>query len=511
MKQSLDLRHSQKLAMTPQMQQAVRLLQMSSVELSEEIQLAHETNPLLEMFEDSEISSDNHDLQQESSTDQTLDSMVEQPELEKLENNEDVAFEPLPQLEFNNVDNQSDVGWDDLQGLTPVDQRDQRDQIRVRNENYHSGDDNDYLLQIPEDQVTLREALGSQAIFLFNDEGHRQIAHHIIQNINEAGYLDVDLEDIRQQLSDQRNVSIEDIEAVLLVIQKLEPAGVAARSPEECLGNQLDAVDSNLPGYATARQIVSHHLGLLGSRDYAKLKKLLQVNEGELGHAVALITHLNPHPGYSFGNSRTDYIVPDILVEKRNGSWLARHNAQSLPKLMINQSYQQLISQGKGKGFGTLKEQLQDARWLLNNIEKRHQTILSVAREIVEKQQGFFHNGLEKMRPLTLNDIATPLGIHESTVSRATTGKYLLAPQGIFELKYFFSSQLSGDDGEAVSSLAVQTGIKKIIEAENSKKPVSDKKICALLSESGLKIARRTVAKYREMLNIPSSSRRKTL
>ena len=483
-------------------------MQMSAVELSEEIQLAHETNPLLEMFEDSENPSDNQDLQHELNPDRTPDSMIERLDSGTSATNEEVIFEPLPQLEFDNIGSQSDLSWDDLQGFIPVDQRDQR---RVRNDNSRSVDDNDYLLQIPEEQVTLREALGSQAIFLFDDEDRRRIAHHIIQNINEAGYLDVDLEDIQEQLSDQHKVSIEDIEGVLSVIQKLEPAGVAARSPQECLSNQLDSIDSNLPGYAAARQIVSHHLPLLGSRDYVKLKKLLHVNEVELGHAVDLITHLNPHPGYSFGNSRTDYIIPDILVEKRHGNWLARHNTQSLPKLMINQSYQQLISQGKGKDFGTLKEQLQNARWLLSNIEKRHQTILSVAREIVEKQQGFFHHGVEKMRPLTLNDIAAPLGIHESTVSRATTGKYLLAPQGIFELKYFFPSQLVGDDGEAVSSLAVQTEIKKIIDAENPKKPVSDEKICTLISESGLKIARRTVAKYREMLNIPSSSKRKIL
>ena len=492
---------------------------MSSVELNEEIQLAHETNPLLELVDeaDNPVETDSQ-------------STEESPPVDASETGPDI----LPQLEFDNVgnleDNDSiwDAAWDDrVQSDTPPEQRRTRSQDQ-------GAENSDYLLQIPEAQQTLREVLGNQVIFLLDTEDQRVIAHHIIQNVNEAGYLDISLEEIHQQIAEQESTSpatgseikITDMEQVLSLIQGLEPAGVAARSPQECLRVQLDTLNTEatgqvghvaLPGYDVALNIINHHLQLLGARDYTKLRRILGVSESNLAEAIELITHLNPHPGHAFNNTRVDYIVPDILVEKKGEFWLARHNPDSLPKLGINRNYQSLINQAQGRGqnqaqeYSGLKEQLQNAKWLLSNIEKRHQTILSVAREIVEKQQGFFQSGLKAMKPMILSDIATPLGIHESTVSRATTGKYLLAPQGIFELKYFFSSQLIGDDGQAVSSRSIQTVIRSIIDTEDSRKPVSDEKICALLSEKGLKVARRTVAKYREQLNIPSSSKRKTM
>lgn len=491
MKQTLDVRQSQKLVMTPQLQQAVRLLQMSAIELSEEIQLAHETNPLLELLEeDADRFSD--------ATENALDERLAEGESE-------VAVDAKDHVEFDSVDPDSGTVWDDVSNSLPI------DSASARTGQTASRSDSDYLLQIPEEKVSLREHLGNQAIFLFDTEQERTIAHHIIQNINEAGYLDVELEEIQHNISSQFQIALETMEKVLAVIQHLEPIGIAARSPQECLRLQLVSQDLKPSGYETALAIIDEYLELLAARDYRNLKKGLGCTDTELAEVVEMITGLDPHPGFRFSNERTDYIVPDLLVEKKGEIWLARLNSNSMPKLAINRDYQSLISQTKGNEMGSLKEQLQNARWLLNNIEKRYQTILSVAREIVDKQQDFFNFGTSKVRPLTLTDIATPLGIHESTVSRATTGKYLLAPQGVFELKFFFSSQLTTEDGNSVSSLAIQTVIKSIVEEENRKKPISDEKICTLLSKKGIKIARRTVAKYREVLNIPSSSKRKIL
>jgi len=493
MKQSLDLRQSQKLAMTPHLQQAIKLLQMSANELSEELQHAYEVNPLLEIREDGE--------QDPGST-----GIEENPDRTGMDSdNESSPGSDIDVLEFDRVADPDQPDWDDPQNYAPIDQR--RPAASISAGTF----DSNTQFVIPEEPSTLRESLGAQAIFLFADEDERRIAHHIIQNINEAGYIDVPLSDIQQTLGERGPVDIQQIETVLGVIQKLEPVGVAARSPKECLLLQLQAIDSGTAGHQTATDLIDQHLPLLANKEFKKLRKLLGVTESELGIAAGLIQQLNPHPGYSVGGAVVDYIVPDILVEKKGNHWYANLNNKALPKLAINQNYQKLINQNADSKFSSLKEQLQEARWLIGNLEKRHKTIHSVAREIVERQQDFFHFGAEKMRPLTLNDIAEPLGIHESTVSRATTGKYLSAPHGNFELKYFFSSQIDTTTGGTISSIAIQSEIKRIVHGEVASRPASDEKICLLLADKGYKVARRTVAKYREQMGIPSSSRRKTL
>ena len=481
--------------MTPQLQQAVRLLQMSTIELNQEIQHAHETNPLLEITEIDSSESGEPDSEQE------FDAVLNEESAAMGVDSETIELSDVSSLEFDQSD-QSD--WDDAQNYAPIDQR--RSASSSQSIDTMSADFN-----IPEDPSSLREVLGNQAIFLFENEVDRRIAHHLIQNINDAGYIDVPLLEIQQTLSEKENVCMHQIEDVLGTLQKLEPLGVAARNPQECLMLQLQARDKHSVGFDVACEIIRCHLDALANKEYTSLKKRLGISEKELGDAICLIQQLNPHPGYSVGDAKIDYIVPDIIVEKRKQIWFASINPKSLPKLSINQDYQELINKSIQGDYSSMKEQLAHARWLLSNLEKRHQTILSVAREIVDRQQGFFDYGAERMLPMTLNDIAEPLGIHESTVSRATSGKFLSAPQGVFELKYFFSSQIRTDQGENVSSLAIQSEIKQLVEQEPSNKPISDEKICTLLANKGYKVARRTVAKYREQMNIPSSSKRKSI
>lgn len=495
MKQSIELRQSQRLTMTPQLQQAVKLLQMSTTELNEEIQLAHDTNPLLEFAEEAE-----------SAEVETEPSNLDSP-LQSRSSDQQPALGVSEEAGFD-----SDIegmGASESDWTSPM-QYELTDVV-FSNTSQEFSEDYDRLSQVSDQAISLRQALTNQAVLLFSSDQETLIGYHIIQNLDEAGYLEVPLDEIHQQIASSAQCELADVEKVLMEIQTLEPTGVGARSPEECLLLQLQLGDDSRDGHALAESIVRNHLQLLGSKDYGTLQKQLGVSEKQLSVAVKLITELDPHPGYKISNTRIDYIAPDILVEKIRGAWLARLNQKNLPRLSINDHYRKLIKSSNNGDFGSLKEQLQNAKWLLNNLEKRQKTILSVAREIVERQQSFFDEGAAKIKPMKLSDIAEPLGIHESTVSRATNGKYLLGPQGVYELKYFFSSQLAGDDGEWFSSLAIQTEIKRIIENENPRKPISDEKICSQLKASGTQIARRTVAKYREQLNIPASSKRKSL
>ena len=530
MKQLLGLKQSQKLTMMPQLQQAIRLLQMSTAELNEELQHAHETNPLLETKDENESANSSDEADTDSLNGINAESVVADADHAQAElEHENLADEGLAPLQFEQLADPDKPLWDDPQNYAPVDQR-----LGDRSIDYHKASPNnaDTGLResgsqfiIPEEPLTLREELGAQAIHLFTDENDRRIAHHIIQNINEAGYIDVSLTDIEQTLNEPKpnapksnkssadNVPLGmgDIERVLAVLQKLEPVGVATRNAKECLALQLQAKDASLPGYQTASHIINQHLPLLANKKFSKLRKLLGVSEPALGVAVALIRQLNPHPGYSVGHAVIEYIVADILVKKKDNHWQAGLNPKVLPRITINQGYQKLLKQNDDGEFSTMKEQLQHARWLISNLEKRCRTIHAVAQKIVEKQQDFFHFGAEKMHPLTLNDIAESLGIHESTVSRATAGKYLSAPQGIFELKHFFSAQIQTTSGGVTSAVAIQAEIKRIIESESPTKPVSDETIRTLLAKNNYKVARRTVAKYREKMNIPSSAKRKSL
>lgn len=473
MKPALNLKQSQRLTMTPQLQQAIRLLQMNTAELSEELISAHETNPLLEIedpVERQEVSHNEETIEVESS-DESRESL--------------------------------DEDWVSA-----------RTYDRVSS----SSNQNDFDFDIPDRSgpATLKQFLEDQLALQALSPENKLVTDRIVQYIDDAGYLEVDLEEILNEitsdLKDESQIGTAQIENCLDIVQSLEPIGVGARTPGECLQLQLSAMDGLTPGHAAAKEIVQHHLNLLADRDYQSLKRKLGADDTLLKQAVDLIRHLNPHPGYSVGDVSVNYIVPDVVVEHHRGVWLARLNTGALPRVVINQDYQQLVTENAGcESFSKMKEQLQDAKWLLSNIEKRHSTILSVASEIVERQQAFFDHGPAAMKPMILRDISEALDIHESTVSRATNGKYMLTPLGVFELRYFFSTELGSGGENQTSSVAIQTLIREMIDNESPKKPISDMKICEALTQQGFEIARRTVAKYREQMNIPPSSKRKSL
>ena len=473
MKQGLSLKQSQRLTMTPQLQQAIKLLQMNNIELSEELLHAHETNPLLEL--------------------------EDPPERQEVTHEQDI-------VDINSSGEAGEALNEDWVSS----------QVYDRATTSAQQFEGDY--DIPDNNVglTLTQHLDDQLKLLSLNDREKLAADYLVGYIDEAGYLQIGLDELLSELGQYKEISpaftMDDVEAALKVVQSLEPVGVGARSPGECLHLQLDAVDAVTETVQLAKEIVDHHLPLLGARDYQTMRKRLRCEEDALREAIKMIKLLNPHPGYSIGDVSVNYIAPDVVVEHHKGVWLARLNTGALPKVEINAEYQQLVNENASNAsFSQMKEQLQDAKWLLANVEKRHSTILSVAAEIVERQQAFFDHGPAAMRPMILRDVAEVLDIHESTVSRATNGKYMLTPIGVFELKYFFSTELNASDGSNTSSVAIQTLIKEMINNEPPTKPISDMKICKALEEQGFEVARRTVAKYREQMNIPSTSKRKSL
>ena len=473
MKPALNLRQTQRLAMTPQLQQAIRLLQMNTAELSAALKDAHETNPLLEM---------------------------EEPEGRE----EAMPVEDVVAAESS----------DDSRGTFDEDWVSQR----ISGPTSPASLRPDSTYDVPDRSLpaTLQEHLDQQLSLMVLEPVEKLLAEYIVSNLDDAGYLDADLDDIlaevQHDMEPGSSISPLDLERALSLVQSLDPLGVGSRTPEECLKLQLSAVAPSVPGLSTAHKIVDDFLPHLAERDFHGMRRGLRVDEDELREAIELIRHLSPHPGYSVGDVSVNYVAPDILVERRRGVWMARLNTAALPRVMINQDYQQLVTENAAnESYSNLKEQLQDARWLLSNIEKRHDTILSVATQIIERQQSFFDNGPAAMRPMIMREIADALDIHESTVSRAVNGKYMLTPLGLFELRYFFSTEVGSDSGNQSSAVAIQAMIREMIDSEPPAKPVSDMKICEALKEQGLEVARRTVAKYREQMNIPPSSKRKSL
>ncbi|QIQ22506.1 RNA polymerase factor sigma-54 [Zophobihabitans entericus] len=475
MKQGLQLKLSQQLAMTPQLQQAIRLLQLSTLELKQELELALENNPLLEVadhFDEVTVS--------EEIADEQIDTrdMMEQKNIP-----DDI---PL------------DASLDDIYTAgTP------------------SGTHSDYRSdELPvyqgETIQTLQDYLNWQLDLTPFTEQDRVIATSIIEAIDERGYLTVSLKEI---LDAQGNDQIEqdEVEAVLKRIQHFDPIGVGARDLQECLSIQLNQLPSETSHLAEAKQIVDHHLVLLGQRDFRTLKKILSIREEALKEAVALIQQLNPYPGESISTQTPDYIIPDILVKKIRGRWHVLLSNDNLPNLRINQQYAALEKLANETDGQFIRAHLQEANWLIKSVENRQDTLLRVSHFIVEHQQAFFEFGDEHMKPMVLSDVADAIDMHESTISRITTQKYLQCPRGIFELKYFFSSHVNTQSGGEASSTAIRAFIKKMIAAEDSQKPLSDSKIASLLEEQGLIVARRTVAKYRESLSIPPSNQRKQL
>ncbi|MDM8559534.1 RNA polymerase factor sigma-54 [Candidatus Parabeggiatoa sp. HSG14] len=501
MKQSLQLRLGQQITMTPQLQQAIRLLQLSTFELQVEIQQTLESNIMLEMVEDDDYEANNEnnqDLDFSREDDFSANNEELNNTSSEFSNGLDEETGEIAPSNFTDIPNELavDSNWEDIYDNT-LTQYDYSNSEAINK---------DFLVNQGPVPETLQDHLRWQLELTHFSKRDYIIAIAIIDAIDLDGYLCLSLEEIAKSLG--RNVAVREIKAVLRRIQHFDPIGVGARNLSECLLLQL-AEYSDISWLKEAKELVRKHLELLGTHDYVQLSKCMKLSRFELQEVVELIQSLNPRPGATISSSQTTYVIPDVFVKKVNGLWKVELNSEISPKLRINSYYASFVS--RNRTDNSLKTHLQEARWFIKSLKSRHDTLLKVAKSIVNRQAGFLDYGDEAMKPLVLHDIASELEMHESTISRVTTHKYLHTPRGIFELKYFFSSHVSTSSGGECSSTAIRAMIKKLITAENTTKPLSDSKIANLLSDRGIKVARRTVAKYREAMVIPPSNERKRL
>lgn len=500
MKQSLQLRLGHHLAMTPQLQQAIRLLQLSTLELHTEIQQVLEANPMLEA------------LDEENSTDGEFDSGATAPSAPLAETAEEAnQVDNSPNVEEQEVNpdwlSQSipeelpvDSAWEDLFDAGPAGSTPPPD------------DDNREMVYQDRENQSLKEHLLWQVGLSNFSENDAAIAAAIVDSIDEDGYFKGDLLEIHQSLSSEYNIDPDEIEPVLHRIQKYDPPGVGARNLKECLLLQLALIDTAVPWKNAAKLLVEQHLDLLANHDYNQLMRKMRLSQAELADTISLILTLNPRPGGQITSSTPEYVVPDVFVKKQKGKWRVELNPDAMPRLRINGHYASLIKRAHNNNDNNyMKGQLQEARWFIKSLQSRNETLLKVATCIVEQQRGFLEHGEEAMRALVLHNVAESVGMHESTISRVTTRKYMHTPRGIFELKYFFSSHVSTSNGGECSATAIRAFIKKMVADENPGKPLSDNKIATLLSDKGIEVARRTIAKYREGMSIPPSNERKRL
>ena len=503
MKQALELKIGQKLAMTPQLQQAIRLLQLSVIDLRSEIQTALDNNPLLDTPDQDENLPESEMLESDSP------DAYSSPENDSGNRSASTDEQPANN-DTNDVFEQGTAGdelkedyrWDDETYIPRTSSGSSRDSD-------WSGMELDSRNSSP---TTLHDHLEWQLRMLSLSDNDQLIAETIIEAINEDGYLTLSLEDISQSLNEDYKIEDDEVLAMLHQIQNFDPIGVAAIDVADSLHIQLKQLPDDTPHLATAKTIVEKHLDLVAHRDVAKLKRVLKGKPAALSGAISLIQSLNPRPGSIINPSDTRYIIPDLTVKKINNQWIARLNEEALPKLEVNRYYQSLIRRGDNSTDNRyLKENLQEARWYIKSLQNRHDTLMNVANEIIKRQLDFFEEGDEAMKPMVLHDIANALELHESTISRVTTNKYMQTPAGVFELKYFFSSHVSTTDGGTCSATAIRSQIKKLVNDEPVGKPISDNRIAELLSQQGICVARRTVAKFRELMSIPPSNMRKSL
>ena len=489
MKQSLQLKIGQQLTMTPQLHQAIRLLQLSTLDLQQEIHEFLESNPLLEMDDD-----DFNDTNVEESTDK------KDNEASANSQNNDEARVESEWTESIPEELSIDSSWDDTY---------QNSAAASEGQSY----DNDFDF---ESRNAPSESIQDHLIWQLNltpfSERDIEIAYSIIECVQPDGYLSITINDIWQGLTPQLEELEEDeVLAVQHRLQCFDPVGVCSADLRECLLVQLQAYKDH-PLYKSTHNLINQHLALLGSRDFTQLSRKTKLKEEALKEVIALIQQLNPRPGSLIDQDDTDYVIPDVNVRKRNDIWQVELNNDALPPVRINKTYSSLAnSSKKTEEVNYIKNSLQEAKWFLKSIQSRNETLLKVASCIVEKQIDFFELGEEAMKPMVLHDVAEEVGMHESTISRVTTQKYMHTPRGIFELKYFFSSHVSTDSGGECSSTAIRAMIKKLITDEPAKKPLSDNKLATALADQGIQVARRTVAKYREAMNIPPSNERKRL
>ncbi len=496
MKQSLQLKLGQQLTMTPQLQQAIRLLQLSTLDLQQEIQQALETNPMLELSEPGEDAAESGEME-------TGDSDSTDGPLESLEHTANETSAETADWEPNLPDELPvDTQWDDLlpSASTPPPAPSTDDS---------SG--NDLEARNAAGQSLQEQLLWQLGLTRMSDTD-RLIAMAIIDATDDSGRLIISLKEIHELFPEELEIDLDEVEAVLHRLQFFEPAGVCTRDLQECLLVQLRQLPPSTPWVEQARLILTRHINQLGSGDFSQIMRRTRLSEDELKQVLALIRTLDPNPGQSVAPESTEYIVPDVFVSKRDGRWLVELNPDIAPRLRINTDYSRLIKRADNSADNTfLRDNLQEARWFLKSLQSRNETLMKVASKIVEYQRNFLEYGDEAMKPMVLHDIAEAVEMHESTISRVTTAKYMHTPRGIFELKYFFSSHVSTTSGGECSSTAIRALIKKLVAAENPRKPLSDNKITQLLEAQGIKVARRTIAKYRDVLMIPPSNERKRL
>ena len=501
MRPTLQLRIGQQLTMTPQLQQAIKLLQLSTLDLQQEIQEALESNPLLEMDEN-----------QTSSSESTPDNLEEAFSANVGENSE-VAASDGSEDSAPTIDEISSA-----EGLAKTDIPEELNNDTTWDDNFSAGTSSGAVGPASEDysyQGETKDSIQDHLLWQMEltpfTETDQAIAIAIIEAVDEAGYLTVSAEEILESVGIE-DVELDEIEVVLKRINVFDPVGVAARSIPECLLIQLNQFSSDTPWLEESKLAVSKYIDLLGNRDYRQLMRKLRLKEDQLREVIRLIQTLDPRPGDSVIKSEEQYVIPDVSVEKKNGRWTVELNPDTAPKLSVNQQYAAMSRSMKSSTDSQfIRSNLQEAKWFIKSLESRNDTLLKVSNCIVQRQQGFFEHGPEAMRPMVLNDIAEAVDMHESTISRVTTQKYMHTPRGIFELKYFFSSHVSTENGGECSSTAIRELIKKLVSAEIPAKPLSDSKMADILAEQGIKVARRTIAKYRESLSIPPSNQRKSL
>ncbi len=515
MKQTLQFRLSQHLALTPQLQQSIRLLQLSTLELNQEIEQALSDNPMLERVDDPMDSAlrilPNGALETPRSNEHAADDVYSSSANSASSSNTASGDETRATDEFAGAASERDndaSDWDT--GASGMDGfSDHAGRKRGDEDSEESS-----FLQVASVGVTLRDHLSAQLRSLNCSPRDRGLVTVLIDEVNPDGYLQLELEDLRNIVPSELEIEDSELNTALHLLQSFDPVGVGARSVAECLQLQLAAPrmqqEYPLKLLELTRLLVRDFLPLLAARDFVKLKRALRCDDDTLRSAQQLIKSLNPRPGSQYSSDESNYVIPDVIVKKTRQGWQAVLNADVMPKLRINDMYAQILKRNRGAN-GALGGQLQEARWLLKNVQQRFDTILRVAQAIVERQRSFFSHGAVAMRPLVLREIADAVGLHESTVSRVTTQKFMLTPYGTLELKYFFGSHVSTESGGEASSTAIRELIKQLIATEDTKTPLSDNRIAELLGEQGIMVARRTVAKYREVLKISPVAQRKAL
>lgn len=523
MKQNLQLRISQNLALTPQLQQSIRLLQLSSLELDQELEVILQENPLLELVDgdnpDADINDSGTQATETNSADvdpvgadgelsadaQDFDSYsnIDFQEISATTDNSNEALPELPNTAEDFSATDFDEDYEEYGSASNWDEGSRQ--------NNNEDDDSDFTRQEVVSE-SLREHLLKQLNLLPLSERDLNLLFLLIDSINEDGYLEESLEELVEGLPIELEIELVELQTSLKHIQNLDPPGIGATNLQECILLQLNVLPEETPYLNVAKTIVSQHLAVLANKDFVKLRKLLNCDEAALKGAQTLIKQQNPRPGSDFAQLSSDhYIQHEVIVKKVKGIWIATLNDGVIPKLRINQVYADILKRNRENSSQYLQTQMQEARWMIKNIQQRFSTILRVSQAIVDRQRNFFEHGDIAMRPLVLREIAEELELHESTISRVTTHKYMLTPRGVYELKYFFGSHVSTDAGGECSATAIRALIKQMVAEENAKKPLSDNQFSEILAKQGIVVARRTIAKYRESLNIPPANLRKAL